>query len=46
MLSVVYADVLLMLSVVYAECHQEALYAEYHFAECRYVERRDLKLRI
>jgi hypothetical protein len=32
-----------MLSVIYAECHIQALYAEcryaeYHYAECRYAE--------
>jgi len=27
-----------MLSVVYAECHRLALYAEFHHAECCYAE--------
>ncbi len=27
-----------MLSVIYAECHIYARYAECHYAECRYVE--------
>ncbi len=27
-----------MLSVIYAECHMQALYAEWHYAECRYAE--------
>jgi hypothetical protein len=27
-----------MLSAIYAECHQEALYSECHKAECRYAE--------
>jgi hypothetical protein len=29
-----------MLSVVFAECHTQALYAECHYAECRYAEGR------
>jgi hypothetical protein len=27
-----------MLSVIYAECHIQAIYAECHYAECRYAE--------
>jgi hypothetical protein len=27
-----------MLSVIYAECHIQALYAGCHYAECRYAE--------
>ncbi len=27
-----------MLSVVYADCHTKAHYAEYSYAECRYAE--------
>ncbi len=27
-----------MLSVIYAECHIQALYAERRYAECRYAE--------
>ncbi len=27
-----------MLSVIYAECHLQALNALYHYAECRYAE--------
>jgi hypothetical protein len=27
-----------MLSVIYAECHSQALYAECRYAECRYAE--------
>ncbi len=29
-----------MLSVIYAECHIQALYAECHYAVCRYAEYR------
>jgi hypothetical protein len=28
----------LMLSVIYAQCHMLASFAEFHYAECRYVE--------
>jgi hypothetical protein len=27
-----------MLSVIYAKCHIQALYAERHYTECRYAE--------
>ncbi len=27
-----------MPSVIYAECHIQALFAEFHYAECRYAE--------
>ncbi len=27
-----------MLSVIYAECHMEAIYTECRYAECRYAE--------
>jgi hypothetical protein len=29
---------LLILSVIYAECHKYAHYAQCHYAECRYAE--------
>ena len=37
MLSVIYA-VSFMLSVIYAERHKQAIYAECRYAECRYAE--------
>jgi len=45
MLSVIYAEchlcrVSFLLSVNYAECRKQAVYAECRFAECRYAERR------
>jgi hypothetical protein len=27
-----------MLIVIYANCHKQAYYAEYHYAECRFAE--------
>jgi hypothetical protein len=29
-----------MLSVIYAECHTQGLYAECHYTECRYAKSR------
>jgi hypothetical protein len=29
---------IVMLSVGYAQCHKQALYAEYNYAECQYAE--------
>ncbi len=33
-----YAEFPVMLSVIYAECRIQALYVEWHYAECRYAE--------
>jgi hypothetical protein len=33
-----------MLTVVYADYHKLALYADFHYAECRYAERRSNSL--
>ncbi len=34
-----------MLSVIYAECHVQAVYAECRYAECRYAECRNAECR-
>jgi hypothetical protein len=35
---------LIMLSVVFAECHMKGFYAECHYAECRYAEYHGAKI--